>query len=158
MSVPIVIDTGCSMSITPFLDDFTTELRSAQDESMQGLKDSVQVQGVGWVDWTIRDVFNRAALVRTQAYYVPEAKIRLLSTQTYLQEQEQGTLLQDQDKIILMTPHEEQLTFPHDPGSDLPLMCSRSWPCGCKDMTHDLQPRREQQFQTTCCVDHSGTC
>ena len=87
---------------------------------MQGLKDSAQVKGLGWVDWTIRDVFNRAALVQTQAHCVPEAKMRLPSTQTHLQEQEQGTLLQDRDEIILTTPNEEQLTFPCDLGSDLP--------------------------------------
>ena len=121
-TVPIVIDTGCSISVTPFLEDFASELQPAQEDSMQGLKDSVHVKGVGWVDWTIRDVFNRVALVRTQAYYVPDARIRLLSTQTYFKEHDGGNIVQDHEKVTLNTPNGERLTFPYDLGSNLPLM------------------------------------
>ena len=99
-AVPIVIDTGCSISVTPFVEDFVTELQPAQEDAMQGLNDSVRVKGIGWVDWTIRDIFNRVALVRTQAYHVPEARVRLLSTQTYFQEHGKGSILQDHEKVI----------------------------------------------------------
>ena len=121
-AVPIVIDTGCSISVTPFVEDFVTELQPAQEDAMQGLNDSVQVKGIGWVDWTIRDVFNRVSLVRTQAYHVPEARVRLLSTQTYFQEHGKGSILQDHEKVILSTSRGEELSFPYDLGSNLPLM------------------------------------
>ena len=121
-AVPIVIDTGCSISVTPFIEDFVTELQPAQEDAMQGLNDSVQVKGIGWVDWTICDIFNWVALVRTQAYHVPEARVRLLSTQTYFQEHGKGLILQDHKKVILSTTWGEELSFPYDLGSNLPLM------------------------------------
>ena len=111
-AVPIVIDTGCSISVTPFVEDFVTELQPAQEDAMQGLNDSVRVKGIGWVDWTIRDVFNLVALVRTQAYHVPEVRARLLSTQTYFQEHGKGSILQDHEKVILSTSRGEELSFP----------------------------------------------
>ena len=122
-AVPIVIDTGCSISVTPFFEDFASESQPAEEEVMQGLKDAVQVKGIGWVDWTTRDVFNRVALVRTQAYHIPEARIHLLSTQTYFQEHDAGSVLQDKEKVILNTANGENLSFPYDLGSNLPSMC-----------------------------------
>ena len=66
-AVPLVMDTGCSISVTLFLEDFAFELQPAQEDSMQGLKDSVHVKGIGWVNWTVRDVFNYITLVQTQS-------------------------------------------------------------------------------------------
>jgi hypothetical protein len=74
--VPVVIDTGASFSITPFEEDFVSPLKSADMDAMHGLADSVLVKGVGWVlEWTIRDAGNQIAIIRTKAYYVPQAKI-----------------------------------------------------------------------------------
>ena len=40
-AVPIVIDTGCSISVTPFIEDFVMELQPTQEDVMQGLNDLV---------------------------------------------------------------------------------------------------------------------
>ena len=56
LTVPMVIDTGCSISVTPFKEDFVTDIEPTQEDSMKGLKDSVKVVGIGWVEWTIRDL------------------------------------------------------------------------------------------------------
>ena len=120
--VPIVIDTGCSHSVTPFLEDFSSELEPTANSQMNGLKDSVAIKGDGWVDWPIRDIFGRVALVRTRAYYIPEAKIRLFSSQTYFQENDAGRMAQDGDKIILTTAGGDKLTFNYQPCSNLPCM------------------------------------
>ena len=63
---------------------------SRQDE------DEVTILGFGWVEWTVRDVFGRTAVVRTQAYLIPEGRIRLFSSQSYFQENKAGSLFQRQ--------------------------------------------------------------
>ena len=71
--VPIVINTGCSISVTPFLSDFVTVLTPPQEDSMTGLKGSIPIKGEGWVEWTVQDVFGHQALIRTRAHHVPDA-------------------------------------------------------------------------------------
>ena len=75
-----MIDTGASFSLTPYLEDFVTPLEKPEIDEMHGLTDSVKVQGVGWVEWTIRDYFGQVALIWTQAYYIPQAPVCLHSS------------------------------------------------------------------------------
>lgn len=111
--IPVVIDTGCSFSLTPFMSDFVTDLSPSEQEEMSGLSDSVAIKGVGWVEWNIRDVFGNVARVRTKAYYIPDARIRLLSTQLYFQENKAGNLTQDYQKVRLTTVEGQELMFPY---------------------------------------------
>ncbi len=120
--VPIVIDTGCSMSITPFIEDFVTDIEPLEELEMHGLTDSVTIVGVGTVEWPVRDVFGRVSVLKTRAYHVPKATVRLCSTQTYFQESKSGSLLQTHEKVILTTSNKTELTFPYQTGSNLPLM------------------------------------
>ena len=121
---PIVLDSGCSVSITPHLEDFVGDLRNTNDKEMHGLSDSVEMQGEGVVEWTIRDVHGNVGMVRTRAYYMPTARMRLCSTQTYFQENKHSTcsLHQTHEKVTLTTAEGETLTFPYNPSSNLPLM------------------------------------
>ena len=89
---------------------------------MHGLTNSVKVQGLGWVEWTMRDYFGQVALIRTRAYYIPQAHIRLLSPQTYFGFQERGHGWFDHKKFILTTADGIDLTFPYSCGGNLPLM------------------------------------
>ena len=120
--VPIVFDTGCSFSVTPFLDDFKTPVEETEVKDLTGIKESVLVHGVGWVEWPIRDVFGQIAVVRTQAYYVPDASIRLHSPQSYFNEHQAGSCTFDHRKLIFETVDGSKLHFPFHPKSNIPLM------------------------------------
>ena len=120
--VPVVFDTGCSFSVTPFKEDFVTNLETTKVRNLVGLKESVMIKGVGWVEWPIRDVFGQRAVVRTQAYYVPEANIRLCSPQCYFQENETGHCYFDKAKLVFTTADGRDLTFPYNHNSNIPLM------------------------------------
>jgi hypothetical protein len=65
--VPIVFDTGASFSLTPFLEDFVDGIEPATEKEMNGINSSVKIEGVGWVEWTIRDVFGHVCLIHTRA-------------------------------------------------------------------------------------------
>ena len=126
--VPIATDTGCSLSVTPFRNDFVGELEPSNEKEMVGLKDSVEIQGAGWIEWYIRDIFNDVCRVRTRAYLMPSARVRLFSSQTCFQENRAGSLLQTYDEIELRTSADETLTFPCHYDSNLPMMMTTSAP------------------------------
>jgi hypothetical protein len=70
---PIVIDTGASVSLTPFKSDFVGPIKSSDIPEMQGLSAAAKVAGKGKVKWTVRDLFGRTKTIFTEAYYVPDA-------------------------------------------------------------------------------------
>jgi hypothetical protein len=120
--LPIVIDTGASISLTPNKSDFVSEITTSTTEEMKGISDSVKIEGLGWVEWQIRDVFGRVQLVRTQAYYVPVANIRLFSPQTYFMENNAGECHINHLCLTFITAQGNELQFPFHPNSNLPLM------------------------------------
>ena len=65
--VPVVIDSGCTRSVTPFRNDFDSAIDTSNEQEMVGLKDSVSIQGEGYVNWTIRDAFGHSCAIRTRA-------------------------------------------------------------------------------------------
>jgi len=74
-NTPVVLDTGASFSLTPFIAKFVTPIVSTSSKEMKGIANSLRIQGVGTVFWPIRDVFGRTRTVTTQAFYVPDADI-----------------------------------------------------------------------------------
>ena len=120
--IPIVLDSGCSTSVTPFKEDFVTPIEPLHDHEMHGLTDSVTIKGIGEVEWPIRDAFGRRATIRTKAYYIPKASVRLCSPQTYMQEHKGGSILQTHEKVVLTTGEGANLEFPYQPSNNLPLM------------------------------------
>ena len=60
--MPIVIDTGCSLSLTPFKSDFVTKISKTEIKDMKGIKNTIPVKGIGIVEWPIRDVFNNIGI------------------------------------------------------------------------------------------------
>ena len=89
---------------------------------MEGIGNKVKVHGIGWIEWRIRDVRQRVITVKTRAYYVPSAKVRLFSPQTYFQENGAGSCLLKWDKCTLTNPSGEVGVFPYNLGNNLPLM------------------------------------
>lgn len=120
--VPIVIDTGASLSVSPFESDFVSNIRPTETDDLQGLSGATEVKGRGKVRWTIRDVFGSVRIIETEAYYVPRASIRLFSPQRYFQEQDAGEYWCDSQRSVLTLADGSSLEFPYNPGSNLPLM------------------------------------
>ena len=121
--VPVVIDTGASYSLTPFKEDFVGPLNTTTEfYSLQGLSSKAAVCGEGTVEWSIQDIYGITRTVRTKAYFVPSATIRLFSPQTFFQEHNGGELTLKKNKAVLKLPDQTELEFPFNPGSNLPLM------------------------------------
>jgi hypothetical protein len=79
--LPIVIDSGASVTVTPVLSDFVGHLRASRLTSLQGLSAKSIIIGEGTICWSVRDSLGQLHQLRTKAYYVPDAKICLFSPQ-----------------------------------------------------------------------------
>jgi hypothetical protein len=51
--LPIIIDTGCSKSLTPDMNDFAGPIKKAQVNELNGLSHTIKVAGIGWVEWSL---------------------------------------------------------------------------------------------------------
>jgi hypothetical protein len=121
--MPVVIDTGALVSLTPVLSDFIGPLVPTQLTELIGLTAKTHVVGKGMVEWPIRDYWNVPGVIKTSAYYVPNASIRLFSPQCYFQEHEnQGRCIIHGRKATMELPDNTVLEFPYNPGNNLPLM------------------------------------
>jgi hypothetical protein len=112
--LPVVVDTGASISISPNVSDFVGPITKPFCESLQGLGESTKVDGQGIIEWQIRDVLGTTRTIRTNGYLVRSAAIRLFSPQTYFKEQESSnaSLYVDFQRTELTLHDGSILTFP----------------------------------------------
>jgi hypothetical protein len=123
--LPVVLNTGDSVSLTPILSDFVTPLVPTALTELKGLTSKTNVVGRGMIEWPISDFWNVPGVIRTMAYYVPDASIRLFSPQSYFQEHhenKQGRCVIQGKKATLELHDNMVLEFPYNPGNNLPLM------------------------------------
>lgn len=124
--LPIAVDTGASISITPNLTDFIGPLVQCSTKTLQGLQGGVAVVGHGTVSWTVRDTNGCIRNIRTKAFYVPAARIRLLSPQTYFQEHQAGHMTVNGTTLTMVLPEGSTLSFLFSPSNNLPLIYTTS--------------------------------
>ena len=122
-SMPIVIDTGASRSISPHKSDFI-EFRTHHME-IGTINASSQVEGEGIVRWKVTDQNGISSIIETAAYYIPGASIRLYSPQYHFREHCGGSLRMDNVGLHLTLPNHRAkpaLSFPFNAVNNLPMM------------------------------------
>ena len=77
----VIFDTGASLGITFDKEDFNGPLTVREgDLRLGGMAQGLKIAGVGPVTWTFHNPYGSKVKIRSQ-YYVPEAKVRLISPQ-----------------------------------------------------------------------------
>jgi hypothetical protein len=97
--LPIVIDTGASSSITPIASDFTSEISKADLQELKQVNETTPVCGQGIVEWPIEDMEGVRRSIVTEAYFIPDAGIRLFSPQTYIGKDKTTMLVCDSNGV-----------------------------------------------------------
>ena len=123
--LPIVIDTGASVTITPNPKDFTDGIQKTPLADLKGINGTTEVTGEGIIEWEIFDAEGVVRSIYTRAYYVPTANIRLFfSPQSYFQEMALGLgeMTTDRTKAVLKLHDGTPLIFPYNRTMNLPLM------------------------------------
>ena len=122
IDVPIVIDSGASLSLTPFKHDFVNPPEKSKLKELNNVSSTTKVEGEGMVAWKIIDFYGVLHTIRTRAYYVPSASIRLFSPQRLFQQQSDGSLVMTGDLVTLNLSKSVNLNFPYHSSNGLPLM------------------------------------
>jgi hypothetical protein len=123
--LPIVIDTGASSSITPIPTDFITEIAKADLQELKQVNGTTAVCGQGTVLWPIEDVDGVRRSITTDAYYVPDAGIRLFSPQDYIRKNKTAMLVCGCDGILFTLKCGTILRFPFNKSNNLPFMLTQ---------------------------------
>ena len=92
ITLPIIFDSGCSVSVSPCREDFGDTLVPST-KSMLGLGATVQVKGEGMVKWEFRDDYGVKQVIEVKGYYIPTSKVRLFSPQSYFKQEKGGATL-----------------------------------------------------------------
>jgi hypothetical protein len=90
---------------------------------------------MGWVEWKIQDYMGQVAMFRTQAYYVPEAHIRIASPQHHFKLHQRGHGEFNCSRMALTTVDDLELNFPYSP-NNLPQMFLNDLHTLCSEHTH----------------------
>ena len=133
--IPLIFDTGCGFSITPVLSDFVTDLSPAPEGvRVQDFASGTQgIQGVGWVEWKVRDSLGRASVIRTQCYYVPAATVRLFCPNQYQREQDR-----EDEGIGSYTGNGKRLVFTDEYGTKLHFVFTEERRLPVMDLADDV--------------------
>jgi hypothetical protein len=124
---PVVIDTGASGSITPLGSDFEDGIINQADlQELKQVNGSTPVCGQGIVNWDIEDVDGTQRILRTEAYYVPDAGIRLFSPQVYIGNNKTARLLIDHTGILFTLKCGSVMRFPFNKSNNLPFMLTKN--------------------------------
>jgi hypothetical protein len=140
--LPIVIDTGASSSITPIASDFINGIHKADLQALTQVNGSTPVCGQGYVQWPIEDVNGTRRTITTDAYYVPDAGIRLFSPQTYIGTNKTASLHIDHNGIAFTLKCGTRLHFPFNKGNNLPFMLTE----------RSLKSRKNSHFASSIAV------
>ena len=120
-NLPIVIDSGASKGLTPNRSDFVSF--RPLNSKITGLGSQSEISGVGIVEWKIFDQNNTQRTIRTEAYYVPSANIRLYSPQHHFRQEKSGSLHITWNEAKLCLPNDDlSLSFPFNHINNLPIM------------------------------------
>ena len=109
-SSPIIFDTGASISISPYKEDFITFTEGSGNTTLQGVSASTVVSGSGTINLFVLDDNGNTKAITTKALYVPNAMVRLLSVQSYCRENKDGA-------SMLIDGNCTKFTFPQSLGT-----------------------------------------
>jgi hypothetical protein len=123
----IVIDSGASFSVSLTISDFVGAIRPCRTTHLNGHKGKINVVGEGDVERTVQDIFRTARKLRSTAYYIPDASVRLFLPQTYFQKWSAGSFKMDHKGTYLTLKDGTTLDFPYNAGSTLPLMLTMQY-------------------------------
>ena len=77
----LVLDSGCSIAITPDLTDFVDGTYSIQNYNVNGIGSGLQAIGIGEVELEVLDIKNQPVILKLQCLHVPNAPCRLVPPQ-----------------------------------------------------------------------------
>ena len=82
----VILDSGCSIAITPDLSDFIDGTYAVQENQISGIGSGLNSLGIGEVNWTFIDNDNKPVTMKLTCLHVPDIPCRLLPPQQIAQQ------------------------------------------------------------------------
>jgi hypothetical protein len=125
--VPIVIDTGASVTVTPYATDFTSLIKPVQSVEVKGIASGLQVRGYGDISYQFQnDNGDTQQMILRNCLYVPKCSARLLCPRQL------GIASGNPKDGVNALSHAATLTFqgqittiPYDSVSSLPILYTK---------------------------------
>ena len=118
---PIVFDCGASLSVSFAQTDFVGEIKPVKDQTLGELTSEGEIAGVGTIRYEFRDDFGRRKHVENPGYYIPAARIKLFSMQTYFMKEKGGAFSMDENGVRFVFAEGGTMSFGYASGSNLPI-------------------------------------
>jgi hypothetical protein len=120
----VIFDSGASKAISGFQEDFTEGIipNPHEDITLGGMANGLVIKGEGIVQWTFSDGQN-SITIRTRCYYVPSAKVRIISPQRLFSKAEGvvGTFTVEEEHSVLAFENCPPIKIMYDPRNHLPI-------------------------------------
>jgi hypothetical protein len=121
----VIFDTGASLvGITYDRMDFDGPLSVPEvDLRLGGMAQGLKIEGIGAVTWTFRNVDGSELTIRSQCYYVPNAKVQLLNPQRLFNKSKgvSGKFEGDEESFSLQFDGFHRLIVEYDVQNHLPI-------------------------------------
>jgi hypothetical protein len=119
----IILDSGCSIAITPDIGAFIDGTYLPQEHGIKGIGSGLNSPGIGEVDWKFLDINGKTVMIRLTCLHVPAIPCRLLPPQQVASQgnsklPEGAWIGHGKLENILSQGH--VINFPYDPSSNLP--------------------------------------
>ena len=134
--LPLIVDTGASVCITPRREDFIFYRDSKV--KIKDLSKTNTVAGEGIVRWKVRDKTGKIVNLDLPGYHIPNAEVRLLSPQVLLSTVGgSAKAVQTTADLILCLGNGVELQAQYCPRSNLPLLSICDHAPDAKSFWHD---------------------
>jgi hypothetical protein len=122
--VPIIIDSGASVSMSPHLGDFINPPHPVQPAEIKGIASGLQIRGIGNISYTFtNDAGKLQTLILHDCLYVPQCPVRLLCPrQIGIETDVPGDGFNSLHPHPILTAHGQTTTLRYDPISKLPVL------------------------------------
>jgi hypothetical protein len=101
-SYEVIWDSGASMCISYDKNDFTGPMEKVSTVSwIKGIVKGLKIQGKGHILWAFHDTQGQLRSLKVPAYYVPNCRIRLMSTTCLLQTYPDEQIICSHDRMTL---------------------------------------------------------
>ena len=124
---PLILDTGASISISPYPTDFITPIRPVQHVNIKGIASGLAAKGIGDLSYSfVNDAGTTQTIVLKNCLYVPQCVVRLICPRqigAVTGNPEDGFYATNSKSTLIV--HGQPTTVKYDTLSQLPMLFTK---------------------------------
>lgn len=126
--VPLIVDTGASVCISPTKSDFVPGSYKESNMKVRDLSGENKVAGEGLIRWAVRDVSGETRVLEVHGIHIPTAGVRLLSPQVIKKTHGIGGSIEDDGVLLSSKSGDVKIFAALETSSNLPVLKLENMP------------------------------